>query len=122
MKKVKKFRVPRTRNGGTMTNAMFFQWLRNVLRRSSMYWKPVAQVRKEAQVPYKGANKRRKYSYVCSCCGKEFAATGVDIHHKVPAGTLTSFDEISSFAERLFIEKEGLECLCHSCHNQKHEK
>ena len=121
-KKVKKFRVPRTRNGNTMTEAQFFTWIRQILRRASMYWKPIAQVRKEAQVPYKGPNKRRKYSYVCASCGKEFAATGVNVHHKRDAGPLTSFAELSGFAERLFTEKEGLECLCSKCHDKKHGK
>ena len=121
-KKTRKIRVPRTMNNGTMTTSMFFQWLRNKLRRASMYWKPIAQVRKDAQVPYKGPNKRRKYSYICASCGKEFAATGVNIHHKVSVGTLISFAELSSFAERLFVEKEFLECLCSKCHNIKHNK
>jgi hypothetical protein len=121
-KKIRKQRVPRTRNNNTMTEAQFFQWLRQILRRASMYWKPVSQVRKEAQVPYKGPNKRRRYSYVCADCGKEFSATGVNIHHKLDAGTLSSFADLSGFAERLFVEKEGLICLCPKCHDKRHGK
>ena len=60
-KKVVRSKTPKTRNAGTMTEVQFFQWIRQVLRKSSIYWKPISQVRKEAQVPYKGANKRRKY-------------------------------------------------------------
>lgn len=119
---VKKVRVPRTRNNGTMTEAMFFQWLRSKLRRASMYWKPISQARKDAQVSYKGPNKRRKYSYVCAKCHKEFSATGVKVHHKVDAGSLNSFDDLSRFAERLFVEKDGLIVLCSSCHNKHHNK
>lgn len=120
-KKTKRYRVPRTRNNGTMTEAQFFQWLRQVLRRSSMYWKPISQVRREAQVPYKGANKRRKYSYVCSKCHKEFPATSINVHHIIDCGSLSSFEDLASFAEKLFVEKEGLEVLCSKCHDKIHE-
>ena len=87
-----------------------------------MYWKPVAQVRKEAQVPYKGPNKKRKFSYVCNDCKKEFAATSVAVHHIVEAGTLSSFDDLPSFVEKLFVEKEGLVLLCNKCHDKRHGK
>ena len=121
-KKVKKFRVPRTRNGGTMTNAMFFQWLRNKLRRASMYWHPISQVMKDAQVPYKGPNKRRKYSYMCSECHGIFSRTGVKAHHIIECGKLNSFADLSGFTERLFIEKDGLRVLCSKCHDKIHKK
>jgi hypothetical protein len=121
-KKVKKFRVARTRNGNTMTESMFFQWLRQKLRRASMYWKPISQARKEAQVLYKGPNKRRKYSYVCTECHHEFPIQEVKVHHKIDCGSLNSFADLSSFAERLFCEKEGLIVLCSKCHNKIHGK
>jgi len=121
-KKVKKFRVPRTRNGGTMTNSMFFTWLRNKLRRASMYWHPIAQVMKDAQVPYKGPNKRRKYSYECSECHGIFSRKSVKAHHIVECGQLNSFADLSGFAERLFVEKSGLRVLCNKCHDKLHGK
>lgn len=121
-KKIKKFRVPRTRNNNTMTDAMFFQWLRQILRRASMYWKPIAQARKEAQVPYKGPNKRRKYSYVCADCHGEFAANKVTVHHKDECGQLNSFADLAIFAEKLFCEKDGLVVLCSKCHDIRHGK
>lgn len=121
-KKVKKIRVPRTHNGGTMTSAQFYQWLRQILRRASMCWVPVSQARKEAQVPYKGQNKRRKYSYVCSACKGEFSALTIHVHHKVECGALSSFDDLSGFARRLFVEKEGLVVLCNKCHDKLHGK
>ena len=105
-----------------MTEAAFFTWLRQILRKASMYWKPISQVRKEAQVPYKGPNKRRKYSYICGGCGKEFAFNHINVHHKVECGTLTSFKDLSSFAEKLFVEKDGLIVLCSKCHDKKHGK
>jgi len=120
--KTRKGAAPKTRNSGTMTESAFFQWLRQVLRKSSLYWKPISQVKKDAQIPYNGDNKRRKYSYTCSNCKKEYSATEINVHHKIECGSLKSFDDISGFVERLFVEKEGLIVLCKKCHNKEHGK
>jgi hypothetical protein len=124
MKKKRKLRVKvaKPRNAGTMTEVQFFQWIRQILRKASLYWKPIAQVRKEAQIPYKGPNKRRKYSYVCSSCKKEFPSTEINVHHKIECGSLKSFDDLPGFAERLFCEKESLCVLCKTCHDKEHKK
>jgi hypothetical protein len=121
-KKVTKSKVVKTRNSGTMSEVQFFQWIRQILRKSSLYWKPIAQVKKEAQVLYNGPNKKRKYSYVCSSCKKEYAATEVNVHHKVECGSLKSFDDLPGFVERLFCEKELLSVLCKNCHDAEHKK
>lgn len=121
-RKSSKPRVARPRNAGTMTEVQFFQWIRQVLRKASIYWKPISQVRKEAQVAYKGPNKRRKYSYVCSSCNKEYPSTEINVHHVIECGSLKSFDDLPGFVERLFCEKEFLSVLCKNCHDKKHEK
>jgi len=105
-----------------MTEAAFFQWLRQVLRKASIYWKPIAQVRKEAQVPYRGPNKRRKFSYVCNVCRHEFPLEEIKVHHRLDCGTLKSFDDLPGFCERLFCEKEGLMAICNNCHDKIHDK
>lgn len=120
-KKVRAPKSPKVRNAGTMTDSQFFQWIRQVLRKSSIYWKPISQVRKDAQVLYKGPNKRRKYSYICSNCKKEFPSTEINVHHKIECGSLKSFDDIPGFVERLFCEKQGLVVLCQICHNKEHK-
>lgn len=119
-KRMLKPRIPKTRNNGTMTESAFFNWIRQILRRSSMYWKPIAQVKKEAQVPYIGSQKRRKYSYVCSDCKKEFAGKDINVHHTIECGTLTCFDDLPGFVERLFVERDGLVVLCTKCHDKRH--
>lgn len=122
-KKIKKSRVEKPFNNNTMSNSMFFGWLRSRLRRMSMIgWKPVSAVRKDAQVPYKGDNKRRKYSYICSECKKEVDGKSCAVHHKVPAGSLKSFEDLADFCRRLFVEKSGLILLCNSCHDKAHEE
>lgn len=115
-------KVPKPRNNGSMSEAAFFGWLREKLRRASMYWKPISVVKKEAQVPYVGENKRRKFSYVCSECKELFSDKEIVVHHIVECGSLKSFEDLPGFAERLFVEKEGLAVLCKGCHDKTHNK
>lgn len=112
----------KTRNNGTMTEAAFFSWLRSKLRRMSMFWKPIQEVKKAAKRPYVGPNKRRKVSYECGECGGLFSDKECAVHHKIEAGSLKSFKDLEGFCERLFIEKEGLILLCHECHDKQHNK
>lgn len=123
VRKSAKVLVPKTRNSNTMTETQFFQWLRQVLRKASVYWRPISNTRKNAQIPYKGPNKRRKFSYVCAKCHGEFASTEVNVHHTIECGSLKTFEDLSGFAERLFIEEgEGLIVVCKKCHLKEHTK
>ena len=118
----KKSRVEKPYNNNTFSHSMMMQWIRSGLRKMSMRWKPIAQVRKEAQVPYIGENKRRKYSYVCAICKGEFSSTECAVHHLNEVGTLKSFDDLGEFAKNLFCEKEFLILCCHTCHSSLHTK
>ena len=121
-RKPKTTRVPKTMNAGTMTQAAFFQWLRHILRKASITWKPIAEVRREARIPYVGRDKRRKYLYVCAICHKPQKAEDTNVHHVVECGQLNSFDDLSTFAQRLFCEKDGLLLVCNNCHDKLHNK
>jgi len=105
-----------------MSESAFFGWLRSRLRRLTIYWKPIQEIKKAAKIPYKGPNKRRKFSYVCSKCSNAVGEKECNVHHVVPAGSLKSFADLSGFCERLFVEKEELILLCHKCHDLEHEK
>jgi hypothetical protein len=109
-------------NNGTMSNAAFFGWLRSRLRKMSQAWKPIQEVKKAAKVPYIGENKRRKFSYKCENCNNLFSDKEVAVHHKIQAGSLKSFEDLSGFCERLFVEKHGLILLCDDCHNKAHKE
>ena len=74
---------------------------------------------KAARVPYTGPDKRRKWSYQCSQCKKLFKGTEVQVDHIEPCGSLKSFDDLAGFAERLFVETDGLQVLCSKCHKEK---
>lgn len=126
-------KVKRTRNHGTWTEAEFFGRIRSAFRRMSMYWKPAQEAKKASRKVVKG--KRHKFEYQCAECGGWFKTNEVEIDHIVPAGSLKSFDDLNSFAERLFIEDvSGFQVLCKNkkdksgkvihkgCHNRKTSK
>lgn len=113
----------KTRNSNSMTESAFFCYLRSALRKLSMRgWKPIAEIKMEARVPYTGDNKKRKYSYVCSICKKEVDGKSCAVHHIIPAGSLKTFEDLPAFCERLFVEKHGLMLICDGCHSLEHKK
>lgn len=88
-----------------------------------------------AKVPFKGQG-RRKFSIKCEQCGIEYAigeriitgqtkagkdkdSLAYQIDHKIDAGTLKTFADLSGFAERLFCSPEELQVLCWHCHKKK---
>lgn len=116
-------KIEKPYNGGTMSKAAFFAFLRNGLRRMSMYWKDITIVRNAAKRNYKGPNKRQKYSYECGECHLDhFSIKEIAVHHKIECGTLKEFSDLPGFVERLFCTAENLIVLCESCHSKKHKK
>jgi 5-methylcytosine-specific restriction endonuclease McrA len=97
----------------------FYVWLRSGLRKLSRRWSAIYEALDKAKVPYKGDNKRRKWSYVCAECDMLFESKQVAVDHKIPAGALNCKDDIADFVERLFCGPEGLQVLCHECHDCK---
>ncbi len=127
-KKEIKFKVPKEKKvkekpfgEGTMTTAAFFQSIRSALRQKSRFYPAISACRNDSKIPYKGDNKRRKYSYICGQCGDEVAGDECAVHHKIPCGQLNSFDDIGEFCRKLFCSKSDLILLCDSCHERLHE-
>ena len=121
-KKAPKKILEKPYNENTMTSSAFFGMIRQALRNKSRWWKPILAVKNAAKIPYKGINKRRKFSYICGQCKKEFDSKLVSVHHKIECGTLRTFDDIGPFCERLFCKKEALILLCKTCHSDTHKK
>lgn len=115
----KKSRVEKPRNGGTMSESMFWSFIRSGLRQKSRWWKPITDCKLAAKRPYKGTNKRQKFEYQCNKCKKWFPEKEINIDHIIPAGTLKCAQDLPAFVERLFCEIDNLQCLCESCHNVK---
>lgn len=118
-----------------MTNAAFFGKIRSMLRKEWRHSQMYRDALKRAKVPFKGEG-RRKYSIKCEGCGIEYAmgerivvgetkqgkpkdSLAYQIDHKIDAGSLKTFDNLSGFAERLFCSPEDLQVLCWHCHKDK---
>ena len=43
----------------------------------------------------------------------------ISVDHIIPAGSLRSAEDLKGFVERLFVEIDGLQCLCDDCHSVK---
>jgi len=118
-KVIKKPRVAKTRNAGTMTESGFWGFIRSALRQKSRWWKPISQCKAKAKRAYKGPLKRQKFEYQCAECNGWFPDKLVNVDHIFPAGTLRCADDLPAFVERLFCEEDNLQCLCSKCHNIK---
>jgi len=119
IKRATRTKLPRERNAGTMTNAMFWSFIRSALRNKSRWWKPITQCRMSSRRAYKGTNKRQKFEYQCNQCKNWFPDKEIAVDHKIPAGSLNSGDDLKGFVERLFCEEKHLQCLCSGCHDVK---
>ncbi len=118
-----------------MTDAAFFGKIRSVLRKEWRHSQPYRDALKRAKKPYVGPGKR-KFVIECEQCDtlyflqerievdsakkgimKEVLAYQID--HKVDAGSLKTFEDLSGFAERLFCSPNELQVLCYHCHKDK---
>lgn len=116
---VRKTLTPRTRNAGTMTDSMFWSFIRSALRNKSRWWKPITQCKMQSRRAYKGPLKRQKFEYQCNECKNWFPEKNINVDHRVPAGSLNNGDDLKGFVERLFCEQEDLQVLCSDCHDVK---
>jgi 5-methylcytosine-specific restriction endonuclease McrA len=116
---VKKSRVPKTRNSGTMTESAFWSFIRSALRQKSRWWKPISEAKAKAKRPYTGPLKRQKFEYQCNHCKNWFPDKKINVDHICPAGSLNSAQNLPDFIERLFCEVDNLQVLCETCHNVK---
>ena len=112
-------RVPKTCNAGTMTNSQFWGGIRAILRAKSRYWKPILLCKQMARRPYKGPLKKQKFEYQCNHCKQWFPEKMISVDHIIPAGTLKCAEDLPEFVTKLFVEVEGLQCLCDNCHSIK---
>jgi 5-methylcytosine-specific restriction endonuclease McrA len=121
---VKRSRVAKTRNSGTMTESAFWSFIRSALRNKSRWWKPITECKHKSRRPYTGPNKRLKYEYQCNECKGWYPDKQINVDHIIPAGTLTCSTDLPGFIERLFCETDNLQVLCSVCHDRKtkHER
>ena len=97
----------------------FFQWLRSGLRKLSQRHPPLYEAKADAKRPYVGDNPRQKVCYECAKCKSLVSTKECAVDHIEDAGSLKGWEDLEGFARRLFCGKEGLQLLCHSCHDIK---
>ena len=121
-KVIKKSRVEKPRNAGTMSESAFWSFIRSGLRQKSRWWKPITECKLSARRPYSGPLKRQKFEYQCNSCKNWFPDKKINVDHIIPAGELNCANDLPGFVERLFCEKQGLQVLCSNCHDAKTQK
>jgi 5-methylcytosine-specific restriction endonuclease McrA len=117
--KPRKTAVAKTRNAGTMTESVFWSFIRSALRQKSRWWKPITECKINARRPYKGPNKRQKFEYECNACHKWFPDKKINVDHIIGAGSLKCSNDLPGFVDRLFCEQDNLQVLCETCHDAK---
>lgn len=112
-------RVPKTRNGGTWTEAAYWGALRSGLRRLFRFWQPAMQALHAARIPCRGKH-GQKWAFICADCGRVFPRKQVQIDHVEPAGALTDLAHLPDFVRRLTPEDpKAFAIRCIGCHRKK---
>lgn len=97
----------------------FFVWLRSSLRKISQRHPPIYTALAAAKRPYTGDNPRQRVCFECAKCKGLFSSKQVAVDHRIDCGSLKSWNDVQGFMERLFCGEEGLDVLCHDCHDIK---
>ena len=119
-RKTAKGRVAKTRNGGTLTEAQYWQKIRHSLRKAFRWWKPMMDALKEAERPSQSPNKRLKKEYQCGECKNWFPRTQVEIDHIIPCGSLNCYEDVAQFIKNLTPESpSAFQILCKTDHKTK---
>ena len=111
-----------SRNGGLWTEAKFRSFVVSTLRAGSRRWPVKWAVLKAALVGRSVNTKTGKFAqhYRCTHCRANFPATSVVVDHIHPVvDTMKGFTTWDEYIERMFVEAEGLQVLCKSCHKEK---
>lgn len=108
----------RPRNSGQWTESRYESFITSCLRSAVRRWPPKWECLREAflDIRRNKKSKRQAKHYLCAICRGAFPSTEVQIDHRVPIGHCDTWDE---FIERLFVEKDKLQCLCKPCHKLK---
>lgn len=118
--KPKRQLVPRTHNANTLTESQYFGKLRGALRQAFRWWKPMQLALDAASRPNKSTNKRLKKEYQCNKCKLWFKRADVEIDHKIECGSLSCYEDIVPFIQRLAAENvNAYQILCKKCHKVK---
>jgi hypothetical protein len=118
-----KFYTPRgvelTRAHHTKTEAEFWAFILSALRKATKYWKPKMVKLEEGRRPSQSSNKRLKWEFSCESCKGWFPQSEIEIDHIIPCGGINGLDKVCNWIIKAFVEIEGFQRLCTTCHAEK---
>jgi 5-methylcytosine-specific restriction endonuclease McrA len=97
---------------GLWTKARFKSFVTSALRRASSRWAPKYTCKKKARTA--------RNTYKCSLCANSVGNKDIKIDHIHPVVDPTKgFESWDKFIERLFVELDGYQAICITCHKTK---
>lgn len=105
-------------NDGQWTAARFNSFIRSALRRAQ--WPPKYAAIKSAFVS-NGVNPktgRKCKLHRCCACNGLFPQKDVQADHIEPVVPIEGFTDWNTYIERLYVEKEGFQVMCKTCHKK----
>lgn len=92
-----------------------------MLRQGTRRYPPKFETLNEAKTEKRinPKSKRLAQFYLCATCCGEFPAKEVAVDHIQSVVGPEGFTTWDEFVNRLFCDKDNLQCLCHSCHKIK---
>lgn len=114
-----KQKVPKTRCCETMTEAAYRSWVKSLLRKGTLRWKPRSEALKQA---LRGkfvneATNRLANHYECSECGSLVPMKQTHVDHIIPVVGEEGFTTWDDYIHRMFCEMDNLRVLCKPCHD-----
>lgn len=109
-------------------NIKLKNYLISLLRKGTYIWKPRSEAKKKARVQIGAySTGRPKWGYLCAICGNIFKDKETVSDHIDPVVPIDGFKlrkefDLHEYAERMFCEEEGFQCLCKTCHDIKSKK
>ncbi len=97
---------------GQWTAARKKSFITSALRRASSRWAPKYLTKKNARTA--------RNTYKCSLCANSVGNKDIKIDHINPVVDPTKgFESWDKFIERLFVELDGYQAICITCHKTK---
>jgi hypothetical protein len=121
--------MSKTHNNGTWTPARFNSFVKGALRGACSKWGPISTCKRAAST--------RRGFYRCCACQEEIPATLPSVYasgkkkgqayrrknaivdHIEPIVPTSGWVGWDSVVERMFVEVDGLQLMCHKCHQLK---
>lgn len=108
-----------TRASNSMSESEYFAFILSALRKATRFWLPKMQKLEEQKTKYTGTDKRIKWLYKCEICAKLVKRSEIEVDHITNCGGMNSYEKLVPWCQKAFVEKEGFQVICKSCHKIK---